>query len=92
MKAQASETALQDTDQSEPYMFPCVAGNCLFKICEEVSKDFDGDYTESVDCFRQDGYFYSVNPMRSWQGRSFHLLRPSLVSESFIIQIFNLPD
>jgi hypothetical protein len=24
--------------------------------------NFDGDYIESVDCFRQDSHFHSINP------------------------------
>ena len=43
-------------------MFPSEAENCLFKICEELCWDFDGDCTELVHCFWQGGHFYYINP------------------------------
>jgi hypothetical protein len=33
-----------------------------FKLCEELSWNFDEDHIESVDCFHQDIHFYYINP------------------------------
>ena len=30
--------------------------------CEELNWNFDGNCTEFVDCFGQDGHFYYINP------------------------------
>jgi hypothetical protein len=36
--------------------------SCSFYLCEELTWNFDGDYTESVDGFWKDGHFYYINP------------------------------
>lgn len=45
-----------------------IMGFLLFHIialcnCEKVSWNFDADYIESVDCFRQGGHFYYIDPV-----------------------------
>jgi hypothetical protein len=57
------------------FVIPDEVQKCTFYLCEELSWDFDDDCIESVDCFRQNGYFYYVNDYR----RSFNLLS-SLIS------------
>ena len=47
------------------FVIPDKFENCSFYLCEKWMCNFDGDYTESVDCFRQDGHFYYVNPANS---------------------------
>ena len=36
--------------------------DCTFQLYEELICNFDGDYTESVDCFQHDGHFNYINP------------------------------
>ena len=38
---------------------------------EELTWNFDGDYTESVDCFWKDGHFYYINPADPWAWKIF---------------------
>jgi hypothetical protein len=35
--------------------------NCPFYLSEELSCYFEGDCTESGDCFQQDSHFYYLN-------------------------------
>ena len=44
------------------FVIPNLFENYFSYVYEEVSWDFDGDCIESIDCFRQDGHFYSINP------------------------------
>jgi hypothetical protein len=31
-----------------------------------LSRNFDGDWIESVYCIQQDGHFYYINPANPW--------------------------
>jgi hypothetical protein len=74
---------------------PNECANCSFQLCEELSWNFDGDCTESVDCFWQDAHFYYINPANplAWEifpsseiFLDFFLQR----IEDLVIQIFQL--
>jgi hypothetical protein len=47
------------------FVMPNEFSNCSFKLHEELNWSFDGDCTESADCFWQDGHFYYINPANS---------------------------
>jgi hypothetical protein len=36
--------------------------SCFFYLYEEMSGNCDGNWIKSVECFWQDGHFYSINP------------------------------
>ena len=44
------------------FVIPDEFANCSFELYEELSWNFDGDCSESVDCFQQDSHFYYINP------------------------------
>ena len=44
------------------FVIPDDFANCSFLLYVELSWNFDGDWIEYVDCFRQDGHFYYINP------------------------------
>jgi hypothetical protein len=45
------------------FVIPDEFANCSFYLCQELRWNFDGDCTESVDFFHQDGHFYYINPV-----------------------------
>ena len=60
------------------FVIPDEFENCSFYLCEELSWNFDGDCIESVDCFRMAIFTISILPIHE-NGRSYHLLRSSLI-------------
>jgi hypothetical protein len=38
------------------FVIPNEIENCSFYLCEELSRDFDGDCIESIDCF----WYYAI--------------------------------
>lgn len=48
------------------FLFPYELENCSFHVCEALCWNFDGEFTESVDCFWLDGHLYCDNPSDPW--------------------------
>ena len=44
------------------FVIPDEFVDCSFYLCVELIWDFYGDCIKSVDCLRQDGHFYCINP------------------------------
>jgi len=45
--------------------------NCSFYLYKELSRNFDGDCIESVDCFWQNDYLYYISPANPWAWKIF---------------------
>jgi hypothetical protein len=75
------------------FVIPDELVKCPFQLSEELSWNFDRNCSESVDCFRQNGHFYLINPANVWAWEIFPssdiFFNFSLQSlEVLIIQIF----
>jgi hypothetical protein len=44
------------------YVIPNEFANCPLYLSEELSWNFYGNFTESVDCSWQDSHFYYIHP------------------------------
>ena len=44
------------------FVIPDEFANCPFQLSEELIWNFDGDCTESVDCFQEDSHFHYIDP------------------------------
>jgi hypothetical protein len=64
------------------FVIPDEFANCPFYLNEELICNFDGDCIESADHFQQDSHFFKTILILSIHehGRSFHLLRFTLIS------------
>ena len=65
------------------FLIPDEFANCPFYLSEELSRNFDGDCIESIDCFWQDSHFDYINPANPW---AWEIFPPSEIFFNFFLQ------
>jgi len=69
------------------FVIPYEFENCSFYLYKELNRNFDGDRIESVDCFRQNGHLYYINPANPW---AWEIFLSSEIFLNFFLQRFEV--